>query len=98
DHERLILTQWADAVLAYVPSDAPIDPGWFTIHRLNRTEYRNTLRDLLGIDPHKLDLAAKLPRDDTGYGFDKIADDLATPPLAVEEFLAEAERASDASL
>jgi mono/diheme cytochrome c family protein len=98
EHERIVITQWADALLSYVPVDAPIDPGWFTIHRLNRTEYRNTLRDLLGIDPKTVDLAAKLPRDDTGYGFDNIADVLSTSPLAVEQYLAAAEQAIDAAL
>jgi len=38
DHERLVIEQWRDAALKYVPSDAAPDPGWFTIHRLNRTE------------------------------------------------------------
>lgn len=98
DHERLVITQWADAVLAYIPSDAPIDPGWFTIHRLNRTEYRNTLRDLLGIEPGTVDLAAKLPRDDTGYGFDNVADVLSTSPLAIEQYLEAAEKAIDTAL
>ncbi|HZW08074.1 MAG TPA: DUF1592 domain-containing protein [Phycisphaerales bacterium] len=98
EHERITLTQWLDAALDYTPADAPIDPGWFTIHRLNRAEYRNTLRDLLGIDPAKIDLAARLPRDDTGYGFDNIADVLSTSPLAVEEYLAAAEKAIDAAL
>ena len=98
EHERLVITQWADAALTYVPLDAPIDPGWFTIHRLNRTEYRNTLRDLLGIDPKTVDLAARLPRDDTGYGFDNIADVLSVSPLAVEQYLAAAEQAIDVAL
>ena len=98
DHERLILAQWAEDMAKYVPPDAPIDPGWFTIHRLNKAEYRNTLRDLLGIDPHAMDLAAKLPPDDTGYGFDNIADVLSTSPLAVEQYLDAAERAVDAAL
>ncbi|HYD00760.1 MAG TPA: DUF1592 domain-containing protein [Phycisphaerales bacterium] len=98
EHERITLTQWFDAALSYTSPDAPIDPGWFTIHRLNRNEYRNTLRDLLGIDPANLDLAARLPRDDTGYGFDNIADVLSTSPLAVEEYLAAAEKAIDAAL
>lgn len=98
EHERLALTQWLDAMLAYVPADASIDPGWFTIHRLNRTEYRNTLRDLLGVDPAKIDIAAKLPRDDTGYGFDNIADVLSVSPLAIEQYLDAAERAVEAGL
>jgi len=98
DHQRLIITQWLDAALAYVPADAPIDPGWFTIHRLNRTEYKYTLRDLLGIDPKANDLSAKLPRDDTGYGFDNIADVLSTSPVAIEQYLAAAETAIDLAL
>ncbi len=98
DHERLILTQWLDSVVTYVPLDAPIDPGWFTIHRLNRVEYRNTLRDLLGIDPKVTDVAAGLPRDDTGYGFDNIADVLSTSPLAIEKYLDAAERAMSLAL
>jgi len=98
EHERLILSQWIDSALAYVPTDAPIDPGWFTIHRLNRVEYRNTLRDLLGIDPARVDLAAKLPADDMGYGFDNIADVLSTSPIAVEQYLAAAEQAIELAL
>jgi hypothetical protein len=98
EHERLIVTQWLDAMLAYVPADAAVDPGWFTIHRLNRTEYRNTLRDLLGIDPKVTDLSAKLPADDTGYGFDNIADVLSVSPLAIEQYLAAAEGAIELSL
>jgi hypothetical protein len=98
DHERLTMTQWLDAMIAFTPTDAAIDPGWFTIHRLNRAEYRNTLRDLLDIDPAELDLSAKLPRDDTGYGFDNIADVLSTSPLAIEQYLEAAERAIAAAL
>ena len=98
EHERLRLTQWADAAISYVPVDAKVDPGWFTIHRLNRNEYRATLRDLLGIDPRDFDVAAKLPRDDTGYGFDNIADVLSTSPLAIEQYLDAAERAVERAL
>jgi hypothetical protein len=93
DHERLILEQWLEAATEYVPPDAAVDPGWFTIHRLNRSEYRATLRDLLGIDPAKFDVAERLPKDDTGYGFDNIADVLTVSPLAMEQYLDAAERA-----
>ena len=98
DHERLVITQWLDDAIRFVPADRPIDPGWFTIHRLNRAEYRNTLRDLLGIDPAAVDLSARLPRDDTGYGFDNIADVLSVSPLAVEQYLDAAERAIEIGL
>lgn len=98
DHERLAISQWADDAAAYVPPDAAVDPGWCTPHRLNRSEYRNTLRDLIGVDPKVVDLAAKLPRDDTGYGFDNIADVLSVSPLAVEQYLSAAERAVEVGL
>jgi hypothetical protein len=98
DHEILTVQQWIDATLDYVPADGQIDPGWFTIHRLNRTEYRNTLRDLLGIDPHAHDLAAGLPADDTGYGFDNNAAVLSMSPLQIEAYLDAAEKALDIAL
>jgi predicted transcriptional regulator len=46
----------------------------------------------------KVDLAAKLPKDDMGYGFDNIADVLSTSTLAVEQYLDSAERAIDIAL
>ena len=98
EDERLRLSQWADAALNYVPADAVVDPGWFTIHRLNRSEYRATLRDLLGINSREFDVAAKMPIDDTGYGFDNIADVLSTSPLAVEQYIEAAEEAIERAL
>jgi len=93
DLERLTIIQWIDDVLRYTPPDGAIDPGWFTIHRLNKAEYRNTLRDLLGVDPQRIDLAAALPPDDTGYGFDNNADVLSMSTLQLELYLDAAERA-----
>lgn len=98
EHEVLTIQQWIDAARDYYPADGAIDPGWFTIHRLNRAEYRNTLRDLLGIDPSEHDVAANLPPDDTGYGFDNMAAVLSVSPLQVEAYLGAAERALDLSL
>ena len=48
-------------------ASAKPNPGTPTIHRLNRTEYANTVRDLLAVD---VDAETLLPRDDAGYGFD----------------------------
>ncbi|MBL8758164.1 MAG: DUF1592 domain-containing protein [Phycisphaerae bacterium] len=101
EHERTLAVQWLEAAIAYVPMDAAVDPGWFTPHRLNRTEYLNTVRDLLGeeaLGGPGGDLAERLPRDDTGYGFDNIADVLSVSPLAVEQYLASAERVVEAAL
>jgi mono/diheme cytochrome c family protein len=96
--ERLTIERWVADAAEYYPADAEPDPGWYTIHRLNRSEYRNTMRDLLGIDPSEVDLAEHLPTDDSGYGFDNIADVLSMSPLQLEVFLDSAERAIELSL
>ncbi|MEY2878187.1 MAG: hypothetical protein RLZZ15_567 [Verrucomicrobiota bacterium] len=60
------------------------DPGRATVRRLNRTEYRNTIRDLTGVD---YDTQKEFPADDTGHGFDNIADVLTVSPLLLEKYL-----------
>jgi Protein of unknown function (DUF1587) len=65
------------------------DPGRVTIRRLNRAEYNNTVRDLLGIDFHPAD---DFPNDDMGYGFDNIGDVLALSPLLLEKYVTAAEQ------
>jgi hypothetical protein len=66
-------------------SKLPKDPGRVTIHRLNRQEYNNTLRDLLGIDTHPADT---FPADGGGGGgFDNNADTLFIPPILMEMYL-----------
>src|SRR5438094_6646222 len=64
------------------------DPGRVTIRRLNRAEYRNTIRDLMGFD-FKAD--EEFPPDDTGYGFDNIGDVLTVSPLLLEKYMQAAE-------
>src|SRR5882724_11381633 len=54
-----------------------------TIRRLNRTQYTNTLRDLLGT---KQDLGSKFPPDDLSFGFDNIGEALSLQPLHIELF------------
>jgi cytochrome c553 len=63
------------------------NPGAPGIHRLNRAEYRNAVRDLVGLD---MDHGANLPPDDSGYGFDNIAEVLTVSPLHMEKYLASA--------
>src|SRR5579862_6357922 len=67
------------------------NPGRPAIHRLNRAEYNNAVRDLLGLD---LNLAADFPPDDAGYGFDNIADVLSVSPMLTEKYLAAAGKIS----
>ncbi len=65
------------------------DPGHVTARRLNRNEYTNTIRDLLAIE-FRADRS--FPTDDSGDGFDNIADVLTISPLLMEKYLAAAER------
>lgn len=60
------------------------DPGRVTVRRLNRNEYRNTIRDLMGI---KFNTDVEFPPDDTGYGFDNIGDVLTLSPMLLEKYL-----------
>jgi len=64
------------------------NPGRVTLRRLNRIEYRNTVRDLLGVDYKP---SEGFPGDDVGYGFDNIGDVLSLPPLLMEKYLTAAE-------
>ena len=64
------------------------DPGRAeVVHRLNRIEYSNAVRDLLGVE---VDVADLLPADDSSYGFDNIAGVLKMSPALVERYLAAA--------
>ena len=71
------------------------DPGRVTLRRLNRNEYRNAVRDLLGVD-FNADLA--LPPDDVGYGFDNIGDVLSISPIRLEKFIEAAIAVVDAGV
>jgi hypothetical protein len=86
--ERAQAVKWLDHQLFYVDCSLPQDPGRVTVRRLNKTEYNNTIRDLLGIDFHP---ANDFPSDDTGHGFDNIGDVLTIPPLLLEKYLDAAE-------
>ncbi|HZU36163.1 MAG TPA: DUF1592 domain-containing protein, partial [Gemmataceae bacterium] len=65
------------------------NPGRVTLRRLNRAEYNNTIRDLIGVSFHP---AEDFPQDEVGYGFDNIGDVLSLPPLLFEKYLAAAEK------
>jgi mono/diheme cytochrome c family protein len=69
--------------------------GRVTIRRLNRTEYNNTIRDLVGVD---FKPAEDFPADDVGYGFDNIGDVLSISPLLLEKYLSAAEAILDQAI
>jgi hypothetical protein len=68
------------------------NPGRYVLHRLNRTEYSNAVRDLLGV---KIDVTELLPSDGGDFGFDNIATALTTSPLLLERYLTAALRISE---
>jgi len=83
-----LLVKWMQEAVATADSVRPRDPGFVSLHRLNRTEYNNTIRDLTGIDFKPAD---DFPADDSGYGFDNIADVLTMSPLLAEKYIGTAE-------
>src|SRR5713101_5918627 len=71
------------------------DPGRVTVRRLNRAEYNNTVRDLLGVDLRPAD---NFPQDDSGYGFDNIGEVLSLSSVLMEKYLAAAEQVARTAL
>ena len=71
------------------------NPGAKSLHRLNRTEYGNAIRDLLALD---IDASAYLPNDSEAYGFDNIADVLGTDPSLMDRYLAAAWKITSAAM
>lgn len=90
--EKEKVTNWVDHQLFYVDCSLAHDPGRVTTRRLNRTEYNNTIRDLLNVDFQPAD---DFPSDDVGYGFDNIGDVLSVPPLLIEKYLSAAEQVAE---
>ncbi len=87
DAQMDLITDWVEADVFGINPEDP-DPGRVTVRRLNRVEYRNTIRDLMGVE---FDTVLEFPPDDTGYGFDNIGDVLSISPLLLEKYLAAAE-------
>ncbi|HEV7928166.1 MAG TPA: DUF1592 domain-containing protein [Verrucomicrobiae bacterium] len=85
------IAQWIKSAVFCIDPVNP-DPGRVTVRRLNRVEYRNTIRDLMGV---KYDTQAEFPPDDTGYGFDTIGDVLTVSPMLLEKYLIAAQKIVD---
>jgi len=86
-YDRLAAALEASLDRAAVAQPNPSRP---LLHRMNRAEYRNAVRDLLALD---VDVSA-LPADDATYGFDNIADALGTSPLLLESYMTVARKVS----
>ena len=92
--ELAIMKAWLDREVFQLDPAHP-DPGRVTIRRLNRQEYNNTIRDMVGVD---FQPAQDFPQDNTGYGFDNIGDVLSLSPLLLEKYLDAAEEVIDMAL
>src|SRR5262245_39499889 len=88
------VTSWLEARLDRASLANP-NPGRPTLHRLNRVEYRNAVRDLLALE---IDPASLLPADNAAYGFDNNADALSLSPVLAERYLAAAAKVSQMAL
>jgi mono/diheme cytochrome c family protein len=89
--ELRLVTNWLESELDRTDALAPGNRNRAVVRRLNRAEYSNTIRDLLGVD---MDIANDFPPDDSVHGFDNVAEALSVSPLLMEKYLAAAERIS----
>ena len=89
------VAKWIDYEFAREEKLIQPDPGRITARRLNRAEYNNTVRDLLGVD---FQPAADFPQDDSSFGFDNIADTLSLSPVLMEKYMVTAEKISQMAL
>lgn len=87
------LTALASAMETSIDRSAMAHPfaGAPELHRLNRTEYRNSIRDLLGLD---VEVSSMLPPDEIGRGFDNMADSLSINPALVQGYVRAASKIS----
>lgn len=84
------LASWLEAGLDRAATANP-NPGRSALHRLNRAEYTNAVRDVLALD---VDGRSLLPEDDSGYGFDNVADVLSVSPVLLERYMSAAAKIS----
>lgn len=83
DGAKHSIEQWIKTHVYNIDVANP-DPGRVTVRRLNRAEYGNTVRDLIGVD---YDTQTEFPPDDAGHGFDNISDVLTISPMLMEKYL-----------
>lgn len=89
EQDRQAVAAWLESEFDRIDRMTPPDPGRITARRLNRSEYNNTVRDLLGVEARPAD---DFPQDDSGYGFDNIADVLSLSPVLMEQYVKTADQ------
>jgi len=87
--------RWVDSSYEAIDRSRPADPGRVTARRLNRFEYTNSVRDLLGLD---MNPGEDFPADPYGYGFDNIGDVLSINSGLTDQYLKAAERVAHAAV
>ena len=93
---RAAAVTWLETALDSAAAANPLPGRPMTAHRLNRTEYRNAVRDLIGLD---VDVEGLLPADDvSAEGFDNNADTLSTSTTLMERYLTAARRISQLAI
>ncbi len=80
---KRVLADWIHTEVFEIVSEDPF-PGTAPLRRLNRTEYRNTIRDLMGVD---FNAEVIFPPDDTGFGFDNVSEAMSLSPMLIEKYL-----------
>ncbi|MEX0702090.1 MAG: DUF1592 domain-containing protein [Planctomycetales bacterium] len=95
EDERNAVVRWIEARVLPIDCTQTDDPGRETIRRLNRVEYDNTVRDLVGVQVRP---GRDFPSDDVGEGFDNIGDVLSLSPLLFEKYLDAAEKIAAAAI
>lgn len=93
DAKRDALATYLERGLDRAAEEHP-NPGRPAVHRMNRNEYTNAIRDLLAIDPDAIDIPSLLPADDSGYGFDNIADVLTVSKTLMEAYISTSRKIS----
>src|SRR5262245_22693398 len=89
--EYVAFTTWLADSIDRAWASRGASPGRYVVHRLNRTEYGNAIRDLLALD---VDVTSLLPSDDADFGFDNIAASLKTSPMLLDRYVTVAQRIS----
>ncbi len=94
DATYVAFVDWIETELDRAAAADP-NPGNETVHRLNRTEYTNAIRDLLALE---IDGRELLPADDLSYGFDNIADVLSLSPSLLERYMLAAGKIAETAI
>ena len=89
------MTGWLEANLDRAATAKPNPGRTAAFHRLNRAEYRNSVRDILALD---VDVSSLLPPDAASYGFDNIGDVLGVSPVLLERYIGAARKISRLTL